>query len=216
MKVLHGIPESSSSRAGLSLLAYCYFYLQDFGNAASYYEQLTILCPDIVEYKLYHAQSLYQAFLYDEAFKVTAQIDHPEFNGQITKLQAAIKYGEDDLMSAKSLVDSCPDDDPDSEVNLACLLFKVVVKSLFRQFLTISFPQEGRFEEALEKFTTSLQTLGFRPYLSYNVALCYYRLKEYGPALKHIGNGKYQRPITITFIGFQPTLSSTGFATIPN
>lgn len=35
-----------------------------------------------------------------------------------------------------------------------------------------------------------MQNLGFRPYLAYNVALCHYRLKEYGPALKYCGNGK--------------------------
>lgn len=44
---------------------------------------------------------------------------------QINKLQAAIKYGEDDLPGAKSLVENCPSDDPDTEVNLGCLLFKV-------------------------------------------------------------------------------------------
>lgn len=44
-----------------------------------------------------------------------------------------------------------------------------------------------RFEDALQKFSTSLVVLGYNPHLSYNVALCYYRLKEYAPALKHIG-----------------------------
>ncbi len=33
------------------------------------------------------------------------------------KLQAAIKYGEEDLAGAKSLVDQCPADDPDTDVN---------------------------------------------------------------------------------------------------
>lgn len=44
---------------------------------------------------------------------------------QVTKLKAAIRYGEEDLAGAKSLVDSCPADDPDTDVNLGCLLFKV-------------------------------------------------------------------------------------------
>lgn len=48
------------SRAALSLLAYCYFYMQDFVNAANCYEHLTLLFPDIEEYRLYYAQSLYQ------------------------------------------------------------------------------------------------------------------------------------------------------------
>ena len=29
-------------------------------------------------------------------------------------------------------------------------------------------------------------TLGYRPYLTYNISLCYYCVKQYGPALKHI------------------------------
>ena len=43
----------------------------------------------------------------------------------MTKLQAAIKYGEDDLAGAKSLVDQCPPEDPDTEINHGCLLYKV-------------------------------------------------------------------------------------------
>lgn len=44
---------------------------------------------------------------------------------KILKLQAAIKYGADELADAKSLVDKCPQNDPDTEINRACLLFKV-------------------------------------------------------------------------------------------
>ena len=36
---------------------------------------------------------------------------------QLLKLQAAIKYGEEDLAGAKSLVDQCPSDDQDTEIN---------------------------------------------------------------------------------------------------
>jgi tetratricopeptide repeat protein 30 len=35
-----------------------------------------------------------------------------------------LRYGEEDLAGAKSLVDQCPSDDPDTEMNLACLLAK--------------------------------------------------------------------------------------------
>ncbi|XP_017784035.1 PREDICTED: tetratricopeptide repeat protein 30A [Nicrophorus vespilloides] len=168
IKVLHGIPESNTCRAGLSLLAYCYFYTQDFSNASGYYEQLTQMFPDSMDYKLYYAQSLYQACLYDEAFKVTENISGVDFDAKVTKLQAAIKYGQEDLSAAKNLVDECSIDDLDTEVNLGCLLYK-----------------DGNYEESLNKFLASLQSSGFKPYLSYNVALCYYRLKEYGAALKY-------------------------------
>ncbi|XP_044264063.1 tetratricopeptide repeat protein 30A isoform X1 [Tribolium madens] len=169
IKILHGIPESNSTRAGLSLLAYCYFYIQDFNNAASYYEQLTQMYPENNDYKLYYAQSLYQACLYDESFQVTKKIvEDPDYKGKVTKLQAAIKYSQEDVLSAKSLVNACPNEDPDKEVNLGCLLYK-----------------DENYEEALAKFLTALQNQGFKPYLGYNIALCYYRLKEYGPALKY-------------------------------
>lgn len=44
---------------------------------------------------------------------------------KILKLQAAIKYGADELSDAKSMVDKCPKDDPDTEINRGCLLYKV-------------------------------------------------------------------------------------------
>ncbi|KAG0722580.1 Tetratricopeptide repeat protein 30A [Chionoecetes opilio] len=108
VQILNHIIESyPSSRAALSLLAYCYFYMQDFVNAANCYEHLMLLFPDIEEYRLYYAQALYQ---------------------------------------------------------------------------------EGRYEEACQKFTSALQVAGYQPHLSYNIALCHYRLKQYSPALKHIAD----------------------------
>ncbi|XP_070580562.1 intraflagellar transport protein 70A-like [Ptychodera flava] len=159
------------SRAALSLLAYCYFYMQDFVNAAECYEQLVQLHPENDDYKLYHAQSLYKACLYPEAMKATSQIDNSNYEARISKLQAAIKYGEEDLPGAKSMVEQCPADDADAEVNMGCLLYK-----------------EGRFEDACQKFQTAMQILGYKPDLSYNIALCYYSMKQYAPALKHIAD----------------------------
>ncbi|GFQ97032.1 tetratricopeptide repeat protein 30A [Trichonephila clavata] len=160
---------NTNSRAALSLLGYCYYFTQDFVNAANCYEHLTVVCPEVDDYKLYYAQSLYQACFYQEAMKVTCQIENPDYQAKIVKLQAAIKYGEEDLAAAKSLVDQSPSGDPDTEVNLGCLLFK-----------------EGRYEEACKKFMTAMQVEGYVPDLSYNIALCYYRLKQYALALKHI------------------------------
>ncbi|XP_018016574.1 tetratricopeptide repeat protein 30A [Hyalella azteca] len=172
VQVLNHILESyPTSRAALSLLAYSYFYMQDFANAADCFEQLTLLYPDVEDYNLYYAQSLYQACLYEEAMKVTCQIEGEKYAGSIVKLQAAIKYGEEDLPGAKSLVDQSPDDDPDAEVNRACLLYK-----------------EGRFDEACQKFSAALQVVTGHPHLSYNVALCHYRLKQFAQALKYIAD----------------------------
>ena len=96
-----------SSRAALSLLAYCYYYTQDFVNAANCYEQLTLLYPDNEDYKIYYAQALYQACLYEEAMKVTVQIENPELQGKMLKLQAAIKYGDEDLPGKEFCTNFC-------------------------------------------------------------------------------------------------------------
>ncbi|XP_034314143.1 intraflagellar transport protein 70A isoform X1 [Magallana gigas] len=171
----------TKSRAALSLLGYCYFQMQDFVNAADCYEGLSMMHPEIEDYKLYYAQALYKACLYQEAMKVACQIDNPEYQSQlngnirkkddITKLQAAIKFGEEDLPGAKSLVEQCPSDDPDTEINLGCLLYK-----------------DKLYEEACQKFTTAMAILGYQPQLSYNIALCHYQMKQYAPALKHIAD----------------------------
>ncbi|XP_059163823.1 intraflagellar transport protein 70A-like [Physella acuta] len=167
----HQLQGETKSRAALSLLAYCYYQVQDFVNASDCYEQLASLHPEVEEYRLYYAQSLHKACLYQEAMKVACQIENAKYQGQITKLQAAIKYGEEDLPGAKSLVEQCPLDDPDTEINLGCLLFK-----------------EKRYEEACEKFVAAMQVLGYKADLSYNIALCHYMLKQYAPALKHIAD----------------------------
>ncbi|CAL1529886.1 unnamed protein product [Lymnaea stagnalis] len=167
----HQLQGETKSRAALSLLAYCYYQVQDFVNASDCYEQLASLHPEVEDYRLYYAQSLHKACLYQEAMKVACQIDSPKYQGQITKLQAAIKYGEEDLPGAKSLVEQCPADDPDTEINFGCLLYK-----------------EKRYEEACAKFLGAMQVVGYKADLSYNIALCHYMLKQYAPALKHIAD----------------------------
>lgn len=169
IKALNDAVNFSPNRAGLSLLGFCYFRTQSFIEAANCYEQLASMHPDIPEYKLYFAQALYQASMFDESYKITMQIQAPELERKVIKLQSAIKYGEEDTLTAKGLVDSYPQEDPDKDINLGCLLFK-----------------ENQFEEALQKFSRSLNVVGFNAHLHYNIALCYFKLKEYPQALKHI------------------------------
>ena len=52
-------------------------------NAANCYEQLTVYYPDVEDYRIYYAQALYQACLYEEAMKVTVQIDSPASQGKV-------------------------------------------------------------------------------------------------------------------------------------
>uniref|UniRef100_A0A673ILZ4 Tetratricopeptide repeat protein 30 n=1 Tax=Sinocyclocheilus rhinocerous TaxID=307959 RepID=A0A673ILZ4_9TELE len=151
------------------LTGYCYYHMQDFTNAAECYEQLTQLHPEVEDYKLYYAQSLYGACAFPEAMKATFLLDSTTSHTKMIKLQAAIKYGEEDFSGAKTLVEQLPQDDPDYDVDLGCLLYK-----------------EGEYEEACIKFMSSMNVLGYQPDLAYNIALCYYSLKQYASALKYI------------------------------
>eukprot|EP00742_Colponemidia_sp_Colp-10_P002065 GILJ01002206.1.p1 GENE.GILJ01002206.1~~GILJ01002206.1.p1 ORF type:complete len:660 (+),score=124.52 GILJ01002206.1:316-2295(+) len=157
------------SRAALSLLAYCYYQVQDFRSSAAMYEQLTKFFPDVEEYRIYHAQTLYKAGMYPEATRVCQQIDNPQHSQRMLLLQAAIQYEQDEIVNAKNLLSRCLSDDPDAVVSDGCMLFK-----------------EGKFEEARLRFVEAMNTLGYQSDLAYNIALCYYRMKQFGPSLKHI------------------------------
>uniref|UniRef100_A0A665TN10 Tetratricopeptide repeat protein 30 n=1 Tax=Echeneis naucrates TaxID=173247 RepID=A0A665TN10_ECHNA len=158
------------SRAALSLLGFCYYHVQDFTNAAECYEQLTQLHPEVEEYKVYYAQSLYKAGAYPDATKASFVLDNPNSHTKVQHLQACIKYCEEDYSAAKSLLEQLPQDDPDYIYNMGCLLY-----------------QDGKYEEACKKFMTAMQVLGYVPALSYNIALSYYSMKNYAQALKYIG-----------------------------
>ena len=157
-------------RATLSLLAYCYYYSQDFINAADCYNQLSQICPDVDDYKLYYVLSLYRGGDYQAAMRASFGIENPAYEPQVKKIQAAIKYMEEDYAGSKSLVEqSGEEDDPDNVVNMGCLLY-----------------QENQFEKACKKFQQAIQLSGYRANLSYNISLCYYRRKLYAPALKYL------------------------------
>ncbi|XP_065194085.1 intraflagellar transport protein 70A-like [Sycon ciliatum] len=149
------------SRAALSLLAFCYYHMQDFENAAECYEQLQVSYPDVDEYKLYYAQTLYKSGALQEATKSSFMLDKPSIAPKILKLQAGIKYVEGDFPAAKTLVEQCPSDDIDTQVNMACLLFK-----------------EGQYQEALAIFVKAMEVSGKKPDLMYNTSLCHYHMQH--------------------------------------
>jgi len=81
---------NNRSRAALSLLGYCHYYVQNYQASADAYDQLSKLYPDCVQYKIYHAQSLYKGNMYEQALKVCQAIESPEHSDRITQLQIAI------------------------------------------------------------------------------------------------------------------------------
>eukprot|EP00607_Mallomonas_marina_P006679 CAMPEP_0182438006 /NCGR_PEP_ID=MMETSP1167-20130531/85362_1 /TAXON_ID=2988 /ORGANISM="Mallomonas Sp, Strain CCMP3275" /LENGTH=649 /DNA_ID=CAMNT_0024631147 /DNA_START=218 /DNA_END=2168 /DNA_ORIENTATION=- len=157
------------SRAALSLLGYCYYRVGDFQSAVVAYEQLLLVCPDVEEYKLYYAQSLFKAGMYPEATKAAVRVNGEQLSQKKTMLQAIIKYEQDELSTCKGLLDQCLDDDPDVLVNNAAVSYK-----------------EKLYEKARNQYTEAINSMGYQPDLAYNIALCYYREKQYGPALRHI------------------------------
>ncbi|CAE8596980.1 unnamed protein product, partial [Polarella glacialis] len=157
------------SRCALSLLGFCYYHMQDFHNSASTYGQLVQSCPEVDEYKVYHVQSLMKAGLYEEASQACTTVENPDFTERVMLLQAAISYEQDEVQLARSILDQCSPDAEEKQVFEGALLWK-----------------EKRHVEAMKQFSDAMTTTGYQPDLAYNVALCYYSTKQYGPALKHI------------------------------
>jgi tetratricopeptide repeat protein 30 len=146
------------SRAALSLLAYCFYHINDFQTAAQYYELLLAICPEVDEYRIYYAQSLYKAGQYPEAIRSAVRVDGPQYSQRIKMLQAVVKYEQDELSSSKALLDQCHSDDPDVIVNYAAISYK-----------------EGKYDQARTQLTEAINTLGYQPDLALNIALCYFR-----------------------------------------
>eukprot|EP01029_Cantina_marsupialis_P019421 TRINITY_DN4505_c0_g2_i1.p1 TRINITY_DN4505_c0_g2~~TRINITY_DN4505_c0_g2_i1.p1 ORF type:complete len:676 (-),score=189.80 TRINITY_DN4505_c0_g2_i1:1095-3122(-) len=159
------------NRAALSLLAYCHYMMQDYNSAYQLYEKLVRLYPQSSEYRLYFAQSLNKAAMFDDATKTANRIDDPQMHQRVLMLQANIHYQSEEIVSARSFLDQCIQEEPDVIVNQACLLLK-----------------EERYEEARIKFTDAMNASGYDCGIAYNIALCYYREKQYGPSLKHISD----------------------------
>lgn len=83
--------------------------MQDFVNASDCYEQLVQLHPEVDEYRLYYAQSLYKACLYEEAMKISCQIDNPTCYAKVGALRMIMSNSFISFASfaALTLADNC-------------------------------------------------------------------------------------------------------------
>ena len=99
---------NNQSRSLLSLIAYCYYHLQDFESAANYYEKLTKYYSYVEEYRVYYVQSLWKAGLYDDAIRASQSslIITPKYQQQMLFMRASIKYEIDDLNGSLSILNS--------------------------------------------------------------------------------------------------------------
>ena len=48
------------------------------------------------------------------------------------------------------------------------------------------------YDDARQKYADAMHTLGYQADLAYNTALCYFKDKQYAPALKHVGEPHLQ------------------------
>jgi tetratricopeptide repeat protein 30 len=145
------------------------------------YSKLTQLSPANDQYKLHYAQCLYKTDKYYDAMQVSFGIQSPELKARTAILQAAIRYTEEDIQSAKSIITESDPENQDIMLDAAVILFK-----------------ENRFDEALKKYTEIKRRHGFKLEIAYCIALCYYRLNRYSEALTFIveikGNCTRQHP----------------------
>lgn len=86
-------------------------------------------------------------------------------------LQVSIMYEQEEIAHAKSLLNRISSSSVDMIVAQGCLLYK-----------------EGEYEEARQKFQEAINISGYQCDLAYNIALCYYKLKQLAPALKYIAD----------------------------
>jgi tetratricopeptide repeat protein 30 len=84
------------------------------------------------------------------------------------------------LGPCKALLDQCLPDDPEIVVNSAAILFKEA------GLQADAVKKAQLYDQARLKYQEAMTTLGYQPDLQCNIALCYYKVKQYGPALKHI------------------------------
>ena len=159
------------TRAALSLIASCKYQLEEFEAAASYFTKLIQITQDNDDYKFSLAMCYYKSCDYSSAMKATYAVSSPAYEERILQLQSAIKYMEEDLPASKSLIEKQSQENEEAVINKGCILYK-----------------EGLYPEAIEKFNQAVQLGGSKSHLSFNIALCYYELKEYALSLKYIAD----------------------------
>lgn len=163
---LHSYPDST---AIYSLAGFCYWQLENYQKACDCYGKLVQLNPNNENYKLLHSQALYKNAAYYDAMRVSFGVQNAELKPKASLLQAAIRYAEEDIQSAKSILAESDQEDENVMLDQAVVLFK-----------------EDRFEEALEKYQEIKRIHGFSPEVVYCIALCYYRLNRFTDALTFI------------------------------
>ena len=153
------------SRAVLSLLGFCYYQQNDFLQAASTYNMLCRVCPNVEDYRINEAKSLIKAGSPDEAERVLSMIRSQAYSQEVASLRVFLNFEEDNLHKSKSYLGECLTDS-DTLIADATILYK-----------------EELFEEARERFYEASQYQDYHADVSYGLALCEYKLGDNEAAL---------------------------------
>jgi tetratricopeptide repeat protein 30 len=143
--------------------------MQNFTMAVSMYEQLCKNYPEVEDYHLYLAQSLYKAGQYDAASRKASQLESEQYTQRVNLLRAASYYEQNDIKATRSILEHCITEDPTTIVFDGAIDYK-----------------EGNYEGSRKKFTDAMNILGYQPDIAYNIALCYFKMKQYGNAMRQI------------------------------
>ena len=76
-----------------------------------------------------------------------------------------MRYEQNDITASKAILNQCPAENVETMIGEGCLKYK-----------------EEKYDEAKEKFTEAMNIVGYRPDLEYNIALCYYAMKDFEKA----------------------------------
>jgi tetratricopeptide repeat protein 30 len=159
------VSSSPKSRAALSLLAFCYYHCQEYGQAVGLYSRLVDLFPSVQEYQIYRIHSLLKIGAVSEAAECLSQAHKGECSQRLLLIRAAVMMENEELDACKGILDECVRDDPETICAEATLDFK-----------------EGRYDDALAKYSDAFNLIGFDANLAHNIALCHYMLNQYSDA----------------------------------
>lgn len=109
--------------------------------------------------------------MYAEAGKVASQIEDPQYADKVVQIQMHIQYELEEMAHAKSLIGQLSPESAEAIVAQGCILYK-----------------EEKYEQAKDKFSEALQVSGYQCDIAYNIALCFYKMKQLAPSLKHIAD----------------------------
>lgn len=109
------------NRAALSLLGHCYYHQGHYESSCQTYAALVRYFPQVSQYRVYHAQSLYKAGNLDEASRILEVItDHPR---QVEQIKMAIAYASEQRQECRNMLREWPRDAPETAQNEGCMLY---------------------------------------------------------------------------------------------